>query len=288
MRLPKVLVKNDTVPLPMDEAIFSSALIGEDYDSLAEKSSLKSQSSLIAEMVKLNTILHEINEYNKKVVVQNNGIPIEDEVDSLSRKLDEWEGSIPHCMLDTPENLSYWASQGLGRIFIAVHFGHYHFGQLICYQFLHEDCHSSSPDRAHFYAAKCKNYAARLCQLTYAAYSTPGCDILYNMVGHVLVISSTVQIHTLLFGEDEAQIQIAKSRLEKNYELLTKLRQYWPTLDLCFARLKAFHKACLQSMDTSFRLDQWMLTFLSHFSTPVDDKCAEEWNIDDIGGKLQT
>jgi len=51
-----------------------------------------------------------------------------------------------------------------------------------------------------------------------------------------------------------------------------KLRDVWPTLDVSFTRLRAFHKACRDSMDESFRLDVWMLRFLSEFAVVVDDK----------------
>ena len=60
------------------------------------------------------------------------------------------------------------------------------------------------------------------------------------MVGHVLVIASTVQLHILLFGTDEIQIRAARSRLERNFEILSKLQSYWPTLDVCFSRFREF------------------------------------------------
>jgi hypothetical protein len=116
----------------------------------------------------------------------------------------------------------------------------------------------------------------------------------YTMVGHILVIASTVQIHTLLFSDNATQIAASKRRLERNFEILSHLRNYWPTLDICFTRLQAFHKACRNSMDESFRLDQWMLKFLFEFAQPVDDRIMERsaamevWSLENIGCSPET
>jgi hypothetical protein len=121
--------------------------------------------------------------------------------------------------------------------------------------------------------------------MVYAALDTPGCDVLYNMVGHVLVIASTVQIHALLFSSDADEISAARYRLERKFNILLRLRELWPSLDFCMMRLQAFHKACRNSMDNSFKLDQWMLRFLSEFAKPVDDRpdrTETEWIIGDI------
>lgn len=111
--------------------------------------------------------------------------------------------------------------------------------------------------------------------------------MLYNMVGHVLVIASTVQIHTLLFG-DEASVVQARARLERNFCILTKLRALWPTLDVCMERLQAFHRACRSSADTSFCMDGWMVRFLVEFANPVRDKdggggVEVPWALEEIG-----
>ena len=116
----------------------------------------------------------------------------------------------------------------------------------------------------------------------------PGCEVYYTMVGHVLVIASTVQLHILLFSSDEAQIKSARWRLERNFEILTKLQTFWPTLDVCFSRFSEFHKACIKSKETSFRLDRWMLQFLFEFAKPMGEKTDEltelhPWLMTDLG-----
>lgn len=285
VRLPRMMPRLDNIPLPIDEAVFLSARSGDLTFPSMDVASFTPESSLLAQMIKLNFILMEVNEFNKRTVAEPNLI-LEDDIEALSRKLDDWYSALPFYMRDTPENLASWASQGLGRIFVAIYLGFYHFGQLLFYQFLHEASHSSFP-RAHAYATQCKSHATRLCEITYAAYSTPGCEVRYTMVGHVLVIASTVQIHTLLFSDSEESIQTARTRLERNFEILTKLKEYWPTLEASFSRLRAFHKACQNSMDTSFRLDQWMLTFLSEYSVKMEDRTEVAgpwiWSVDNLG-----
>ncbi len=286
VRLPKIMPHLDGISLPIDEATFLQARRGNTWDESFGPSSPNLNSSLLAQMIKLNYILVEVNSLNQ-LTVASEGIVYEDRIIALSQDLDAWYGQLPYEMRDTPENLIHWASQGLGRIFVAVYLGYYHFGQLLFYQFLHEDCPSSlTKAQAHAYAQRCRAHSTRLCDMTYAANSTPGCEVLYNMVGHVLVITSTVQIHVLLFDEDDAQVRLARGRLERNFEILTKLRAYWPTLEASFSRLRAFHKACQKSVQTSFRLDQWMLSFLSEFAKPMDDRSDRpepEWLVDNLG-----
>ena len=269
--LPRMMPSLDNIPLPVDETVFLSLRRIDSHPPDFPRSD-SMVSSLLAEMIKVNRILVEINELNKDTVAGHIGAgALEDKVKELSNKLDAWHSNLPSYMHDTPTNLQQYASCGLGRIFVAVYLGYYHFGQLLFYQFLHEDCHSTL-QTTHYYANKCKAHAESLCEIVYASHSVPGCDVRYTMVGHILVISSTVQIHTLCFSDSELQIAAARRRLERNFEMLNQLGTYWPTLDIAFTRLKAFHQTCRDSMDESFRLDKWMLKFLYEFAKPVDDK----------------
>jgi hypothetical protein len=277
----------------MDEGVFLSLEPGETPASTFGRGST-SASSLLAQMIKLNRILLEINSLNERTVSGGtSGLILENEVMELSTALDEWHNSLPTFMHDNPSNMKHYASQGLGRMFVAVYLGYYHFGQLLFYQFLHGDCHDTVLS-ARFYADKCKAHAESLCEIIYAANLVPNCDVQYTMVGHILVIASTVQIHTLLFSDNSTQIATARGRLERNFEILSQLRNYWPTLDICFTRLQAFHKACRDSMDESFRLDQWMLRFLFEFAEPVDDRIMdrsatlEVWSLENIGCSPET
>ena len=273
------------VPLPMEEMAFMQLRNHDTGDTIElDDFEASSSSSLLAQMILLNRILADVNRLNQQAVEIGSLALSMDEVEILSQRLEDWEEQLPDYIRDEPSNLAHYAAQGLGRIYVAVYLGFYHFGQLLFYQYLHsstEDPDSDSP--THRLAQKCKQHAAMLCNITYMAHQTPGCDVLYNMVGHVLVIASTVQIHTLLFSSDDDEIAAARQRLESNFEILVKLRGLWPSVDYSMMRLQAFHKACRNSMESTFKLDVWMLKFLSEFAKPVDDKpTGGQWIINDI------
>ncbi|CAI7653967.1 unnamed protein product [Penicillium crustosum] len=216
------------VPLPMNEATFLAMTRNQGFTVLVTNDRA---SSLLAQMVLLNRILLEINDFNTKAAettLTEEYIKIT--ISTLSAKLSTWLINLPAHMHDTPSNLQSYASQGQGHLFVTLYLGYYHYGQMLFYRFLHEDVRGHT-SRTHFYAQQCKEHAVRLCEMIYRSEEVPGCAVLYNMVGHVLVIASTVQIHTLLFG-DEASVVRARARLERNFCILTKLRALWPTLDV--------------------------------------------------------
>ncbi|KAG7106685.1 hypothetical protein HYQ45_018408 [Verticillium longisporum] len=86
-------------------------------------------------------------------------------------------------------------------------------------------------------------------------------------------------------------VAAARAQLERNFNSLVTLRQYWPALEVCFARLKTFHELCRKSTDHTYRMDRWMLRFLTEFARPIDEKEREEegsvdldrWSIGNIG-----
>ncbi|USP77436.1 hypothetical protein yc1106_04710 [Curvularia clavata] len=263
VRLPRIMPFDTTVPLPVDEFPFTSMSTDSEYGFM-DSASLSSP--LMAEMVKLNRILAKIIDFNRTCVSEHlEGMPLEKGMRELSRDLDVWLEGLPQHMRDTPENFKYFASRGHGRMFAAVYLGYYHFGQLLNYQFL-----SSSTEECGRYAEACKQHAARLCSLVYRSHSTPGSEVMYSAVSHILVIASTVQIHTLLFSGDESEIRISKTRLERNFEMLLRLRTYWPSVDGAMSRLRAFHQTCLRSKETSFVLDRWLLRFLVQFAPHME------------------
>lgn len=277
--LPRNMPNYSDAPLPIDEIDFlnMSAQSGPISPATSITMSDKgSSTSLLAEMIRLNRVLMEINETNEAAVTSDlDDLSIEAKVLASSKKLDDWHDALPDYMHFNTENLKQYAAQGLGRLFVTLYMGFYHFGQLLYYPYLHQDSYESMPD-VRLYAERCKTYSASLCETFYAANSTPGCEVLYTMLGHVLVIASSVQIHTLMFGEDEHRIAAARSRLEQNFQLLTHLRRFWPTLDIVFTRLKAFHASCARMRESSFKMDRWMLKFLSEFARPVDEREIEQ------------
>lgn len=273
MNLPRQMTRRHDVPLPMDEEAFLSLDV-DNQPSPEAFTNAERDDSLLAQMIKLNTILLEVNDYMKDLTASTISFISEERVDVLSQKLDSWLVALPVGMRDNPENLQYFASKGLGRFFVAIYLGYYHFGQLLFYQYLDEQQRglASSP-KVQEGARKCKEHAMSLSRIIDTAMETPGCDVKYTMVGHITVVASSVQIHTLLFETVEKEIEDARSQLERNFNNLVSLRKYWPALEVCFSRLKTFHELCLQSIDTSYRMDRWMLRFLTEFARPIE---AEE------------
>jgi hypothetical protein len=266
VRLPRIMPIHNNVPLPIDEVPFSSMseTIGSSFTNEPALSS-----PLLAEMIKLNRILSRIIDFNQTCVSDHlENVHLESGLRVLSDDLDAWVENLPEHMRDTPANFQCFASRGLGRMFVAVYLGYYHYGQLLNYQFLSTSLEASTS--ATQYAKACKHHAAQLCSLVYRSSSTPGSEVLYPAVSHILVIASTVQIHTLLFSDDEGEIRISKSRLERNFEILLRLSTYWPSVDGAMSRLRAFHQTCLRSKETSFVLDRWLLRFLVQFAPHME------------------
>lgn len=285
VRLPRLLAPRDGVPLPMDEVVFLGMSRENGFNNTIQTAR---KSSLLAEMVRLNHILQQINDFNIRVAEsQLNSVAIFSDLENLSSQLDRWLDELPDHIRDTRENLERFAALGLGRVFLAIYLGYYHFGQMLFYRFLHEDSQSTTP-RSRHYANKCKDHAGRLCDIVYSSETVPNCDVKYNMVGHVLVIASTIQIHSLLFESNDTNLALAKARLEKNFCILTELCALWATMDVCMDRLMAFHKACRESAGTSFCMDQWMVRFLVEFASPVTDKSSHSgdrgrWSLAELG-----
>lgn len=112
------------------------------------------------------------------------------------------------------------------------------------------------------------------------------------MIGHALVISSTVQLYILLFSDDGVDCHAARRRLEKNFMILCNLQNLWRTVDHSFGRFIEFHTACMRSKETledpsrTFKLDKWMLRFLMEFSKPVEKRGENDSNTPNDPGQL--
>jgi hypothetical protein len=270
VKLPRIMPFASTVALPMDEIPFLS--LRPNTAPSVDARLPDFASPLMAEMIRLNRVLSRVIEFNQRCVTESlEGPALEAGVRVLSAELDEWSARLPRNMHDTQENIQRFASQGLGRMFAAVYLGYYHYGQLLNYQFLGANPSTSTPVVSR-YAHRCKDYADRLCDLVYRTFATPGCKVLYSTVAHIVVIASTVQIHTLLFSSNDAEIEESKSRLERNFRVLLQLRQYWTSVESAMDRLHAFHETCLRSKDKSFVLDRWLLRFLVEFAAHMEFK----------------
>ena len=167
IQLPRQMPHLEDLPLPIDEMSFLQWHPGD----VAPHHWDDRSSSLLAQMINLNRILSQINDAITETASGGSiTLVVEQTVRDLSQKMEDWYAALPEYMHDTPENLQRYTSQGLGRIFVAVYLGYYHFGQLLFYQFLHDDQRGSEN---HYYANECKSFAAKLCNIVYASHATP-------------------------------------------------------------------------------------------------------------------
>lgn len=298
VRLPKLMPQR-IVPLPMAEHRFLQlSLTASPYQSHHPglgSALYAPQDSLLAQSVTLNQKFSQIDKLNSQAVSgELQGAALIQEVERISLEMGVWVSELPGRMCNTPENLAHWTSQGSGNIFVLLHIQYHHFSQLLFYQFLHGSADPKCRYSTNYeYAQKCRQHATSLCNLIHLARATPATEPLFSLVGHILTIASTAQLHILLFSSDAAETKNARRLLERNFELLTLLRTYWPCVDASVSRFEAFHTACLRCQDDShFQMDQWMLKFILEFAAPVNERndykgseetIRGEWSLASIG-----
>lgn len=276
------------VQLPMGEEAFLSLPSSQPPDLTSTQSTdamVAQPDALIAQSIRVGLTLSKIAQVNTQAA--SGAIEysyIIREVELIWHELQSWEANLPANMTDTKANLAYWTERDQGNIFTFVHMNYYYFCLLLFYQFIHGsvDGGGRSPLAVQF-AAKCRHAASQVCDLIHRASQSKRSELLSSLVGHVLAIASTVQLHIFLFGENETERQDARHLLERNFQLLTLLQTYWPCIDVSFARFRAFHEACSRSQDDShFRMDHWMLKFLLEFATKIPERRGDDSGGDDF------
>lgn len=160
------------------------------------------------------------------------------EVHRLDTELDAFERNLPPEMRWSLENLALHITKGLGRVFVAFHIGFHHYYTLLFYQHLDQRRLPTRSSRA--YAARCKHHSTIVCDVLKASREHREAEALYHIVGHVTVVSSSVLLHTYLFG-DAAELPDTSGRLKSNLESLVQLRRYWPGMEL-MVRVSAVQK----------------------------------------------
>ncbi|KAL4804608.1 hypothetical protein BDV18DRAFT_161702 [Aspergillus unguis] len=221
------------------------------------------------EMVKLAQIWTRINQLNKESVKSTYDSSSR-LVDSLAQELDGWNMALPSTLQESAANLDHYASLGLGNAFAALHLGFHYYNEVLFYQFLARGPDNTS--NVSKYRTRCEDHALAFCNLLYACRPNSQSQCLYVMVGHMLVVTSTIYIHMLLFSTTTSKVHLARQRLEQNFEILTELQSYWVPLDVALSRLRVFHNACTRSIEESFRMDQWMLAFILEHGSAVGER----------------
>lgn len=234
---------------------------------------------LVASMIRLNVILYDIIILNTQVVAKQYAEVVDRERErELTLTLDHWYHALPPRLHYSDENWAYWVGENFGPIYLSLHINYNHAGQLLLYKHLHP---AQDTDQDHFgvdatsnAAQRCKRHATNLCDLIHRANQHPETVVMYPLAGHILCLASTVQIHTLLFGDNDRELSEAKARLEHNFNIILSMNHFWPVNQRSINRLQIFHNACLRDQDDSFRLDAWMLRFMLGFTQDIEDRDA--------------
>lgn len=269
--------------VPMDEAVFNQMNPGD-----ADIADADWRPGLWGYMVRLVEIYVRIQQHHKQLAetAEWDEALMDISVQRLDADLAAFERSLGPGLTFSLENLAAFVSRGLGSTFIAFHLGYHHYYTLLFYQYL--DQRRPATTNGKVYSDRCKHHAAVICDVLRASREVPGAEALYNIVGHVTIVSSSVLLHTYLFGEAH-DLEGSMRRLESNFESLVQLRSYWPSVELmvpsCYPkrctlltvwqikRLVVFQNNCMRSLGrNTHRFDKWMVKFLIAHSLAVEDK----------------
>ncbi|KAJ5684270.1 uncharacterized protein N7477_000615 [Penicillium maclennaniae] len=190
----------------------------------------------------------------------------------LKKRFDDFTRlKLPHRHHYNPQTLKSHAAAGLGGTFVALHLGYHHYATLLYFPYLDPQL-AQIPGRSG-YVDLCKSHAASFSDLLRTSHEIPNCEAVYLIVAHMTVVSSSVLLHTLLFGEED-ELSEARRRLYSNFEILLKLKEYWPGADLMVERLFTFQKVCMRSMDKTYAVDRWIVKFILQHALPIDGEGA--------------
>jgi hypothetical protein len=212
--------------VPMDESTFHHMKIGDPDVPDSEW-----RPGLWGHMVKLVEIYRQIQDLYKHLAetAEWDEESIEGAVQTLEGEFVTFEQNLELGMRWSLENLTTYIRKNLGRTFIAFHIGYHHYRTLLFYQYL--DQRRPWTRNRKIYADRCKLHANIVCDILKASREQEGAEALYNIVGHLAVVSSSVLLHTYLFGEAH-ELPDSKRRLESNLQSLKQLRSYWPSVEL--------------------------------------------------------
>ncbi|KAL2826021.1 hypothetical protein BJY01DRAFT_256123 [Aspergillus pseudoustus] len=296
-QLPAQLRANPQFKRPLEEATFSAMRISNPPDLSTGNRAVQ----LGLRECSLWSLVLPLTEIHGQIVLLNDQLAhhrlsrsdIRSEVAALSSRLDQWIVDLPDGLRDTKDNWRVQTERGFHREFASMHMLYHHQSQLLYYQFLHKAVFStkleiSGPDpEAFHYAARCKTHATTLSQIMWNTRSTSSTDtacLWSPLNGHLLVIATSIHLHSMLFDTDPTALEKARLIMEHNFIMLMQLQKYWPSLQLSLSRVRAFHGACLmERTHKHFDMDHWMITFLNRYKSTVPDRYAGFSNNMDVG-----
>ncbi|RSL74387.1 hypothetical protein CEP53_000283 [Fusarium sp. AF-6] len=255
------------IDLPMDESVFHS------LPRHLTRHEGTWKPGLWAHMISLVQHFGPIQDLNRQSAQGCfDGWELDRTAAELSQKLDLWEKMLPTDAKETETNFRFHQEKGTGGPFVALHLGYHHYSTLLYFRYL--EARNSLTELGETCVSRCKHHASAYSALLRTARETEGCEAVYPTVGHMAVVSSSVLLHTLLFG-DENELANARRDLNSNFAALMELKQYWANTASMILRLVTFQNVCLLSAEYTHRLDGWMVRFLIEHSLPLADKTLQ-------------
>jgi hypothetical protein len=189
-----------------------------------------------AHMMTLVPIFGPIYDLNRLIANgEAHTIELDQQVEQLAGNLQDWKLKLPIDAQMNQENLRRQQKSGLGGLLISIHLTYHHYSTLLYFRYLEAQRPISSTDRT--YITRCKAHASSFSSLLRQSRQLKGCDVVYPNIGHMATVSSSVLIHTLLFG-DLNELETVREELNTNFEALIELTKYWPATS---AMVRAFH-----------------------------------------------
>ncbi|OWT42477.1 C6 transcription factor [Pochonia chlamydosporia 170] len=263
---------DETLPWPIGEVDFRNLTEENVEDEITTGDVLSRRSCMWSQMIPLTNIFGQINDLNHGMdCCEDDQASDLAKIGAVSLDLAYWQRNLPDRLQDETQNLAYFASINLGHVFVALHVGFHYYHVLLYYRFLHFQTGQAIPESQLEYSLRCKTHAVAITNLIWSSCRDFNVNCTWLMVSHVLVISSSVHLHTFLLNPSDEAVSEARSLLERNFQLLTRLCCYWPWLDQAMSRLKAFQEACLRAREVSdvFKMNSWLRHFLHVYDKAV-------------------
>lgn len=287
-QVPAQLQDNPRFPRPIEEEFFDRLREGR-LAGVHDETEASNAPSIWGAILPLTRYHAQVVQLNYDLVDQPAAeFRVRHAVQELSMKLDHWRRNLPEHMQETSANLASYERRGYEQVFAVMHIIYHHTSQSLYYQFLNrwalDDSEGPVDNEAVTYAGRCKAHAAALSRLMWTLHADLKRECLWSPVnGHLLVIASSIHLHTLLFDPRETQVGRARELLEQNFVMLNELRRYFRYAESSFSRLTAFHKACERKATRgTFDMDRWMVKFLNRYDLTIGDRDGDlEMGIDE-------
>lgn len=292
---PRQLRYDSRIPKILEEKAFSQlgSHMSSDGTRIAQAPNLEAdRDSLWSKLLPLSEIHSRVMHLNYVLCNQNED-PCEcpGRVEEIAEELLSWHRKLPQRMHYLPTNIARHKEDNLFREFNVLHIIYHFQFQLLYYHYLQRDpkadLDSATARDREIYITRCKAHAVAMSEIFWAANSQKGTECFWSPVnGHLLVVASSIHLHTLLFDSDEERTATTKKLLEQNFTMLLQLQEYWPSLEHSMMRLRAFHKTCLLNTEPgeTFNMDDWTAQFLNRYHMPVGDRSSTATPQEEFGG----